>query len=191
MDSFINQLNNTIVKIGKKDFDAAKSALKHYTMINVLERFKNSCGMIRAIQADNKYALKWLQSMNVSPYVQDEEGMTVLMHAVQDKKWDKYIDPFVSDKKCLNQEDNNGRTALFYAFGNTTGLWKLREKGIDLNHKDLDGNTVLLYCCKNNYLYRIKSLFKNKVEVNAKDINGRTAAIYTAQWTESNIEYNT
>jgi len=180
IDNFINFLINNIVQNKNNNFDIIKKVLKHDTMTTVYKYFINSNAMIKAVQAENKNALKWLQSMKVSPYVQDENGMNVLMHAIQNMQWDSYIKPFISDKKCTSQEDNNGRTALFYSLNNITGLWKLVESGIDINHKDHFGNTILLYCCKTNKLNHIKYFIKQKVNVNAIDNEERTVAMYLA-----------
>ncbi len=88
IDNFINYLNNYIVQNKKDNFDIVKKALKHDTMTTVYKYFINSNVMIKAVQTENKYALKWLQSMKVNPYVQDENGMNVLMHAIQNMQWD-------------------------------------------------------------------------------------------------------
>ncbi|ORX82172.1 ankyrin [Anaeromyces robustus] len=181
MDNFINLLINVIVQIDKKKFDVVKNALKHRIMTTVYRHFQNSNAMIKAVESKNKNALKWLHSMNVSPYIQDENGLNILMHIVQSEKCYSYISAFISDKKCLNQEDNFGRTALFYAINNPPGFWRLVENGIDINHKDHDGNNILIYCCKINKLFHFKYLVDRKyMDVNATNNEGRTAAMYLA-----------
>ncbi|ORX82168.1 ankyrin [Anaeromyces robustus] len=179
MDNFINLLINIIIKIEKKKkFSVIEKALKHNTMTTVYRYFQNSHVMIKAVEAENETALKCLMSMKVSPYVQDENGMNVLMYILRSEQCYSYAKSFASDKKCLNQEDNNGRTALFYTYDNAPGLWKLLDYGIDINHKDHDGGNVLIYCCKTNK--KFKYFLKEKVDVNAIDNNGKTAAMYLA-----------
>jgi len=129
--------------------------------------------------------------MKVSPTVQDENGMTVLMHVIQNRKLNSYINTFTSDKFSINQEDNYGRTVLFYTLGNAPALWKLVESGIDINHKDHDGSNVLIFCCKNKKLQHIKYLLKQNIDVNIIDNEGRTADMYLAMngfYTNANIK---
>jgi len=148
-------------------------------MTKVYQHFKNSVVMIRAVQMENKHAFKWLKSMRVSPYVQDENGMNVLMHMVRKRfTFDSYIKTFASDKKCANQTDINGRTALFHALNCSPSLWKLLECDININHQDNEGNTALIYCCINENFNPINSLFRNKIDMNAVDRDGKTAAMY-------------
>ncbi|ORX82169.1 ankyrin [Anaeromyces robustus] len=180
MDNFINLLINAIIKNDKYKYDATKNVLNHNIMKNVYQHLQNSNAMFKAVEGNNQYALKWFQSMKINPYVKDENGMTILMHAIQNYHFDNYLKPFTSDKKCLNQVDNEGRNALFYALNNSSGLWKLIESGIDVNHKDNNGDTILIYCCKMNKLSHFKYLLKQKVDVNAKNNEGRTAAMYIA-----------
>jgi len=185
MDKFINDLINVVVQTPKNKFDAIKSTLKHNSMATVYCYFKNSHVMIKAVQANNKHALKWLISMNVSSYIQDENGMTILMYSVEKTNiltndLSYYIKPFASDKKCINQEDYNGRTALFYAFNNISSLRNIIESGIDVNHKDHEENNILIYCCKYGKIRHIKFLLKQKIDINATDNEGRTAGIHLA-----------
>jgi len=180
MDKFINDIIDIVVNSSSKKYDVIKKALKHKSMAAVYRSFKNSVAMIKAVEANNTNALDWLLSMKISYTVKDENGMNVLMHVVQNRDLSSYVKTFASDKTCLNQEDNNGRTALFYALSNAIALWKLEECGIDINHKDHDGNNVLIYCCKYKKLNHLKYLLKKKIDVNAIDNEGRTAGMYLA-----------
>jgi len=180
MNKFINDINDIVVHNSKKDYDIIKKALKHKNMTTVYICFRNSNVMIKAVEENNKEALDWLLFMKVSPTVKDENGMTVLMHVVQNKDLNSYIKTFASDKTYINQEDNYGRTALFYAVDNTLALWDLIECGTNINHKDYEGNNVLIYCCKNKKLHHLRYLLKQKIDVNAVDNEGRTAGMYLA-----------
>jgi len=51
--------------------------------------------------------------MNVSPYIQDEDGMSALMYAAQ-HHFIFVIKPYLHDSRCLNLEDNNGENVLFH-----------------------------------------------------------------------------
>ena len=76
MDKFINDLIDVVVQTSKDKFGVIKKALKHESMATVYRYFKNSTVIIKAVEADNKYALEQLLSMKVSLYCQDENGMT-------------------------------------------------------------------------------------------------------------------
>jgi len=180
MDKFINDIIDIVVDNSIKKYDVIKKTLKHKSMAVVYRNFNNSIAMIKAVEANNTKALDWLLSLKVSPTVQDENGMNVLMHVVQNRDLNSYVKTFASDKTCLNQEDDHGRTALFYALSNAMALWKLEECGIDINHRDHEGNNVLIYCCKYKKLSHLKHLLKQKVDVNAVDNEGRTAGMYLA-----------
>jgi len=188
MDKFINELIDVIIQIYKNKFDAIKKVLKHENMATVYRNFKNSVAMIRAVKADNKYALKWLISMKVSPYVQDETGMTVLMYVVQKPifEFDSFIKPLTYDRRYINQEDCHGRTALFYAHNNKNAIRKLIERDIDVNHQDYEGNNILIYCCKYRKLFHFKYLLTQisrydlGFDINTTNYEGRTAGMYLA-----------
>jgi len=181
LDSFVNDLSTLIVQTEEGKFKLIEKALKHKYLTSVYHHFKESRVMIKAVQSENKNALKWLKSMNVSLYVQDDDGMNVLMHMVKNNKFNSSIKSF-TDEITSKQVDKYGRTAIFYAINNSLALWELFEsKHVDINHRDNDGNTILIYCCKKENLTPIRGLIKNKVDVNAVDNQGRTAAMYLAQ----------
>jgi len=83
MEKFINDLIDIVFQTSKDKFGVIKKAFKHESMATVYRYFKNSTVMIKAVEADNKYALEWFLSMKVSPYSQDENSMTALMYVVQ------------------------------------------------------------------------------------------------------------
>jgi len=181
MDQFVCDLTNVVIQNTKNKFNIIENVLKHSTMTNVYQHFKNSKVMIKSVQMENKHAFKWLKLIGVSPYVQDENGMNVLMHMVRKKLiFDSHIKTFASDKICANQTDINGRTALFHALNCSTSLWKLLECDININHQDNEGNTALIYCCKIENYSSINSLFRKNIDVNAVDHDGKTAAMYLA-----------
>jgi ankyrin repeat protein len=180
MDHFVQDLVQIVIQTHKGKFGVIESALKHQAMANVYYHFKNSDVLIKAFQIENKHAIKWLFSMQVSPYVQDDDGRNALMFAAQNSQWNNYIEQFATDTKCINQVDKYGRNALFYALNNIGGLMELMKYDIDINHQDCEGNNVLLYCCKNDIYNSLKFLVNNNVDVNAIDHEERTIAMYLA-----------
>jgi len=180
LDSFTKDLGKIVIETGRGKFGIIESALEHTAMTTVYNHFINSDVMIRAFQMCNKYAVKWLQTMQINPYVQDEQGRNALMFAVQKAQWNPYIKEYALNEKCVNQVDKNGRSALFYAVRNLSGLMELMKYDVNVNIQDCDGNNVLLYCCKNEIYSTFEYLVKNKVDVNAVDRDGRTVAMYLA-----------
>jgi len=178
VDRFVQDLENVVVQINK--FNVIENVLHHKTMNHVYNCFKKSDVMVKAFKIENKNAVKWLQSMQISPYSQDEDGMNALMFAVQKKQWISYIKSFASDIKCVNQVDKYGRNALFYAVHNLDCLIKLMKYDIDINHRDCNGDTVLIYCCKNEIFYPFEILVKKSIDVNIVNNEGKNAAMYLA-----------
>jgi len=189
LDEFLRRLSLIVFQTDKGKFGALKCTLEHSAMTNVYHHFINSNIMLRALQMEKVHVVKWLLSMDVSPYVQDENGMNALMYAVQNIKLVSFIPVFASDKRCLNQVDSNRRNALFYAVNCALGLTELLKYDIDINHRDENGDTILIYCCKKGMFHRVVCLTKNNVDVNATDHSGKTAAMYLAMQGES-TDYN-
>jgi len=131
-----------------------------------------------------KETVNWLLSMQVSTFIQDDHGMTALMYAVKSPKLDSVIDTFLAvEEESLYLTDNNNETVLFHAVSNYSSLKKLLSLSetthLDLNHKNNNGETVLIYCCKHDIFIPINSLIaKINLDLNAKDNDDRNAAMY-------------
>jgi len=59
---------------------------------------------------------------------------------------------------------------------------KIIEKGADVNQKDKDGNTALIYASKNEYIDIVNALLEKGADVNQKDKDGNTALIYASSY---------
>jgi len=123
--------------------------------------------------------------MDIDPYVQDEKGMTALMHTF--KKPDpieRVIERYENNYKNLNMEDKNGNNVLFYAIGKSK-FYISYLRNANINHINHDGETVLHYCSKNksydkdSIKNQIKTFFKifENIDLNIPDKNGKTLAM--------------
>jgi len=207
INEFINEINNiildnnnnliTIVIDGAKNintftnnkFELIEKVLNHNCFSKVLSEFKNSNVLLRACKDGNKDAIKWLLTMNISPYIKDENEINALMYAAQ-QNLDFAIKPFFHDRLCINMEDNHGDNVLIYSLrasktqSNNEFLRDLiYNSEIDINHYNHKGETALLYCIK----YDIMEPFRNflisnqEVDVNIADSDGMTAAMYLTE----------
>jgi len=195
LDKFVNGINNIILKtessILKNNFKLIEKVLKHPYFDKVLYTFNNSDILVKACKAENKSAAKWLiTNMNVSPYIQDEDGVSALMYAA--KYGFKFVvKPFFNDSRCMNLEDKHGNNILFYAvlnkeFAPSDGTSKfaadLINSEVDINHINHNCETVLSYCIKNNIFKPINQYLLHcpKIDVNIADEDGYTPAMYLA-----------
>jgi len=118
--------------------------------------------------------------MDISPYVQDENGMTALMHAVYSKDLLFVVEKFCSDFRCCNIEDKNGENVLFHSIHNYFALVKLTE--LDINHLNHNHETVLLHCCKNEIYEPVKTLLDRPgIDLTIVDNENKTALMYLAE----------
>ncbi|OUM63929.1 hypothetical protein PIROE2DRAFT_61006 [Piromyces sp. E2] len=206
--NFVNEINNIIVDIDssiiniiveddknlmpfKNKFDLIEKVLKHPYFINVLDAFNNSDVLIRACKIGNKSAVKWLLTMNVNPYLQDENGVSALMYAAE-QNFDFVIKTYLYDSRCLNLEDKNGENVLFYLLRNPKFLIVTNDRYqydlvlysyININQINHKGESILTYCIKNNITEPIcKFLLHNmNIDVNIADNDGKTAAMYLTE----------
>jgi len=194
--NFIEKIGNVIINTKNKliqlksNYDLIGKVLNHPYLSNVKEAFIKSRVLIEACKVGNKDAVKWLLSnMNVSPYVQDDDGMTCLMYAAKNN-YQFVIKPHLKDIHCLELADKCGNNVLFYSVVNPDFIEKeevsnniyprkLINSGIDINHTNNNGETALLYCIKNNNFRPIQYLLKHiGIDVNVADNDGKTAAMY-------------
>lgn len=210
INSFVNEINNiildnsnnnliTIIIDDKKNpfnnkYDLIEKVLNHSYFSKVLEVFTNSDILIRACKIGNKNAIKWLLTMNINPYVQDENGMSALIYAAQ-QNFDFVIKPFLRDSRCLNLEDKCGENVLFHCMRNQKFLMDdvannnkyqnslILDSDININHTNIKGESILIYCAKNNIIPPIKKflLRHTGIDVNIADNHDKTAAMYLTE----------
>ncbi|OUM64287.1 hypothetical protein PIROE2DRAFT_60748 [Piromyces sp. E2] len=184
---FVNKLNDLILNI--KDFNLIEKVLNHDLFVNVLNEFRNSEVLINACKTEKKEVIEWLLSMKISPFVQDYRGMTALMYAVKSKELEPVVETLIDnivangDSESLNLTDKNNENVLFHAATNEIILRKFlsldKNTFIDFNHKNNNGETVFIYCCKHDIVLSIGSLIlTDGVDLNARDDRDRNGVMY-------------
>ncbi|OUM57911.1 hypothetical protein PIROE2DRAFT_21427 [Piromyces sp. E2] len=185
IQSYVREINRIVLEAkssNDKKLCIVKRILMNEAFTNVLNAFRNSDVLIRACKIRNKYAIKWLLTMNINSCVQDEKGMTALMYAAKDSKLSYVVKYLISDGDCINISDNNGDTALFHAVNNMASFKELLNTNININHLNYNNETILIYCCKNQILKPIKYLIKiPQLDINAFDVQEKTAVMYLAE----------
>ncbi|ORX46861.1 ankyrin [Piromyces finnis] len=187
--NFTNKINDIIVSDKLNlNYELIEDVLKHPYFNNVLKIFRNSDVLVRACRVKNERAGKWLIGMNINPYIQDENGVTALMYATQNCIL-SILNQYSNDNKCLTLVDKNGENALFYFVRSPVFYGEERQNQwllnpiIDINHKNNNGETLLIYCAKNDILKPInKYILKNpSIDVNIVDNEGKTAIMYLTE----------
>ncbi|KAG4093659.1 ankyrin [Neocallimastix lanati (nom. inval.)] len=185
---FIREVNNMILS-NKCQFNILEMVLKNENLKYIYSEFKKSDILIQACKLGKIEVVKWLLTMDISPYVQDKEGMTALMYSVKNKNLMFAVSKLSKNAKCCNLEDINGNNALFHSIHNTVALLDLSL--VDINHINHNKETVLLYCCKNKIYEPIKTLLNRKeINLSILDNEGKTALMYlTEDERENEINY--
>ncbi|ORX85805.1 ankyrin [Anaeromyces robustus] len=185
---FVEKLNEIILNNSNNNLSLIEKVLHHNSFNLVLSQFRNSTILIKACEKKNIKVIKWLLTININPYVQDEQGRTALMLSAKDSDlffvFKKLFNK--NDKNLLLKEDNNGETVIFYSVYNLKALKEFvytYDSNIDFkyNHKNHQGENVLIYCCKRDILKPIPILLDTNVKINIEDNDGNTAGMYLAK----------
>eukprot|EP00833_Pecoramyces_ruminatium_P012873 jgi/Orpsp1_1/1186905/evm.model.d7180000054027.1 len=170
---FVNEINNTILQNNTGKFKLYESVLKSDSFKYIYFLFKNSNILIEACKNGQVDTAKWLITMDINPYIQDKTGRSALMYAVQNEKLLSIVEKYGNDFKCVMLEDHEGNNALYYAIYNSQALALLKE--VDINHLNHNHETVLMYSCKKEAYYVIKSLLDRKgINIDIPDKDGKT-----------------
>ena len=84
----------------------------------------------------------------------------------------------VDDKSTREITDNSLHQAALN--GNKSEVIRLLAEGTDVNRKDMDGRTSLMYASYNGHTENVNELLKNGAEVNIVDDFGRTALMFAS-----------
>jgi len=197
MDKFIDNINDIIININSSlisnSYTLVEKALKEPAFNQVLASFRNSDILIKACKYGNKNTAKWLLNMGINPCKQDENDKTALMYAAE-QGYEFVIKKYMNNIDCLNLQDKNGENVLFYSvrhpkfitsevISNNKYAAELIKSGININQKNIHGETVLTYCCKNKIYKPINQylLQNNSIDPNIVDENDYTAAMYLTE----------
>ena len=86
----------------------------------------------------------------------NEEGLNLLINVIKHCPFecDEYVDVLINNGININQKDEEGRNALFYATltSNIHLINQLIVNGIDINAIDKDGNNALSFICSKSVI---------------------------------------
>eukprot|EP00833_Pecoramyces_ruminatium_P009208 jgi/Orpsp1_1/1183240/evm.model.c7180000084385.1 len=180
-----------IVDDDESKYKIYEKVLKHPYFNKVYLEFKNSDILIKSCKVGNKMVAKWLMTMDINPYLQNEVGRTALMYAASNK-FDFVITPYLHDSRCLNLEDKKGYNVLFHVIKHIkqSDKYELEDyisrliikSDIDINHPNHKGETAFVYSIKKELFFITNLiLFNKRVDVNLCDNFGYTAAMYLTE----------
>jgi len=181
LKKFVNDFNDTVVEAQVKKYKLFEKVLNHKLFNDVIAEFRKSDILIRACKKVNKTAVEWLLTMNIDPNVQDENGMTALMHAAEHASTDFAVSKLLNEKSA-NMVDNNGNNVLFHATNAPDILKKLLKSKINMNRLNNDGEDALLYSCRYDKIRAYEILMKEKnANINCLNRVGMTPAMYLVE----------
>jgi len=103
-------------------------------------------------------------------------GKTALMWAASGKSLE--IVKLLIEKRAEVSAEIGGQLLIKAARGNSIELAKLLlAKGVNVNTKDEDKKTALMWAVDNNFIELSKFLIENRADVNGKNKNGQTAFV--------------
>jgi ankyrin repeat protein len=181
LKKFVNDFNDTVIEAQVKKYKLFEKVLNQKLFYNVIAEFRKSDVLIRACKKVNKKAVEWLLTMNIDPNVQDENGMTALMHAAEHASTDFAVSKLLNEKSA-NMVDNNGNNVLIHATNALDILKKLLKSKISMNRLNNDGEDALLYSCRYDKIRAYEILIKEKnANVNCSNCVGMTPAMYLVE----------
>ncbi|OUM58237.1 hypothetical protein PIROE2DRAFT_21389 [Piromyces sp. E2] len=182
---FVNDFNDVILGSDIKKYKLFEAVLNRELFTAVLAEFRESNVLIRACKEVNRKAVEWLLTMNINYGIQDEQGMTALMHAAEHASLDFAVEKIMkSDGKCIQLVDNNGNNVLFHATSSPDILKKLlkSKNNLDIHHLNHDNENLLLYCSRYNKMRSFEILNKhNSFDPNLCNCVGKTTAMYLVE----------
>jgi len=183
LSTFVKKINATILKL-KKFIDIEK-ALKNPVFENVLKSFCESDILIQACKTVNRKAVKWLLTMNINLDVQDNNGMTALMHAVEHYELEHEVESLINSYNGnLEMIDSDENTALFHAADNSMMFNMIAKKTKDFTHTNIDNDSILTYVSKMNKFGCIETIVTSGKKYNPNHINDeyKTAIVYLVEY---------
>jgi len=176
--SLVDGINDIVIN-KQNNFDTIEKVLTTESMKCVLSEFRNSNVMLAACKKNNISAVKWLLQMKINPYIQDENGMTALMHAAKNNLISIFPQLVNENDKYINMVDKNNENALFHAINNPNSFEKLLKTNIDFNNLNKQNENVLLCSCRYDLRTNVSNLLsKPNLDYNKFDKEGRTALMH-------------
>lgn len=163
--------------------DSASLLIKHKTSINIKDYTGGRTALIHAARYNSVDVGNLLIKNHANIEIKDTfTGLTALMHAViQNNK--NFVQLLINSNADLNSKNTfTDQTALMYTiaptYERTDIATLLINNRVDLNLKDKDKKTALIYAAEQNKLYILNLLVENNASLNEIDNKGRTALIH-------------
>lgn len=168
--------NSALHLLSTKEIDFFKELFKRWVEIN--KQNKNGENEITKIIIDEpdekkvieKYSLlKSYKPLKLDQ--QDKDGNTAIMKAIQSGKLE-VVKELLKDYQPNNMTNAVGQNMLMmatFSSGSIDMVNFLLNQKIDINQKDIDGNTALHYALRNGNYEVIESLFKAGIDINASN----------------------
>lgn len=161
---FINEKFYQAVKGSSVEKAKKLLALGIAVDVNYKPADQTNSPLLQAIQVENNEMIELLLSKGASLTFSDQNRVNILMHAVhtQNVKLIEYILKDPIGRTTINQQDNNGYTALHYAAikggkNQETMIRLLLAAGVDKTIRDSRNKTAFSHVLD----FNIRSLFKN------------------------------
>jgi len=178
----VNKFNDMIIE-KLKNYKLIEKVLKHELFVKVLEEFRESDVLIKAMKSLKLDAIKWLLTMDMNYFAQDEKGMTALLVACKSTTLLFALKEILKkNEDIVYIADYDGNTALFYAKDKDV-FSLLCETKIDFNHVNNEGDTLLINCCRKVTCPLFQEILSRTPEdkINYVNKKGRSALMYLVE----------
>ncbi|ORX80197.1 ankyrin [Anaeromyces robustus] len=178
--SLVSKLNDIIINELNK-FKYIEKVLKHELFTEILKEFRESNILIRAIKNKKRDAVKWLMTMDINYFVQDENGVTALMEAAANSNYLFVVKEILEkNEEVVDITDNNDSNVLFYVTDEKIFSLLYNSKA-DFNHINKDSDTVLIKCCRRRFCPNFEKILNRTDNINHVNSRGKTAAMYLVE----------
>ncbi len=160
-----------------KDEEVFDMLLNQTNNIEVKNRFGETALFIAARQ-NRDFPFQKLLAKGADIRAQDKDGTTVLMVAAADGEFEK-VQTLLAKGAHVHTRDNEGKTALmhimFGRFNDVRYVSLFHNAGLDINAKDMQGNTALYYAAAEGLEKIVKALLDVGANIASTNTAGKTA----------------
>jgi ankyrin repeat protein len=177
--------------VKENNFGAVELFIKGGMNINSVDR-NGASAVFYATQNKNDHLLKYLVGAGAETMITDNSKRSLLHYAAGANNLEAVL-IFLQKGVDPKWKDNFERDALTSYLRNTDEenieiVKALINSGADVNSRDIDRGTPLIYAAKNNFYEITKILLEKKASTIAKDHAGKTALDHVIENYEKNPE---